>query len=97
VQRIRYGGQKQAQTFVSWLVFPRRSLFTYQCTYGRRSRLEKQPTDPATAGRNITYFREQDTSPQKSPAGTNDELPAAAGRALQELVVEVLNVKEVRT
>src|SRR5262249_16405315 len=37
-------------------VFPRCSLLTYRFRYDRRSRLEKQPTDPATAGRRHAYF-----------------------------------------
>ena len=44
-----------------WLaVFPRCSLLTYRSRYDRRSRLEKQPTDPATAGRKACLFRGQD-------------------------------------
>src|SRR5580693_1809789 len=37
-------------------VFPRCSLLTYQFRYARRSRLEKQPTDPAAAGRKPCYL-----------------------------------------
>src|SRR5206468_9776666 len=40
---------------------PPDSLLTYRSRHARRSRLEKQPTDPATAGRNICLFRGQDT------------------------------------
>jgi hypothetical protein len=39
-------------------VFPRCSLLTYQSRYARRSRLEKQPTDPASAGRRHHYMRD---------------------------------------
>src|ERR1700751_2589525 len=34
----------------------------YRFRYGRPSRLEKQPTDPAAAGRKACLFRGQDTS-----------------------------------
>src|SRR5260221_14786031 len=37
-------------------VFLRCSLLTYQFRYARRSRLEKQPTDPAAAGRKPCYL-----------------------------------------
>jgi len=37
-------------------VFPRCSLLTYRSRYARRSRLEKQPTDPASAGRRHHYM-----------------------------------------
>jgi hypothetical protein len=37
-------------------VFPRCSLLTYQFRYARHSRLEKQPTDPAAAGRKPCYL-----------------------------------------
>src|ERR1700678_3978765 len=36
-------------------VFPRCSLLTYQFRYARRSRLEKQPTDPVGTGRKPRY------------------------------------------
>src|SRR6516165_7661567 len=53
---------------------PPDSLLTYRFRYARRycqsgsDRLEKQPTDPATAGRKACLFRGQDTTllrPQK--------------------------------
>src|SRR3974390_3033447 len=47
-------------------VFLRCSLLTYPFRYDRRSRLEKQPTDPAAAGRKACLFRGQDTSVQSS-------------------------------
>src|SRR5215469_4843294 len=34
---------------------PPRRILTYQCRYARRPRLEKQPTDPAAAGRKPCY------------------------------------------
>src|SRR6516165_1577990 len=37
-------------------VFLRCSLLTYRFIYARHSRLEKQPTDPAAAGRSVSCF-----------------------------------------
>src|SRR3984885_12079202 len=42
-------------------VFPRCSLLTYPFRYARRSRFEKQPTDPAAAGRKPMLAMGQDT------------------------------------
>jgi hypothetical protein len=41
-------------------VFPRCSLLTYQSRYAPRSRLEKQPTDPASAVCVNLKVRDQD-------------------------------------
>ena len=42
-------------------VFPRCSLLKYAFRYARRSRLEKQPTDPAAAGRKPMLVMGPDT------------------------------------
>src|SRR5215831_10489868 len=88
-------------------VFPRCSLLTYRFRYARRSRLEKQPTDRR---RKTCLFRGQDTSPQKSYANQADALhhllllppfwsfdgSGKIVRALQELVVEAIDLQRVR-
>src|SRR6516164_5957462 len=45
----------------SWLFFRVARSSRINFRYDRRSRLEKQPTDPATAGRKVCLFRGQDT------------------------------------
>jgi hypothetical protein len=58
----------------------RDSLLTYRFRYARRSRLEKQPTDPATAGRKACLFRGQDTR-----SGQRAEVRSVASLSLSSL------------